>query len=123
PKLAVKLTDFGIGQVVSQEVLAGMTRMGFTETMIGPGSSSHTGTQLYMAPELLGGEPASTGSDIYSLGLVLYQLMTGSFNRPLTTDWAKKVVDPVLREDLDRCFAGDTKDRFARAAGLAENLR
>src|SRR5205814_9867814 len=30
PKLEVKLTDFGIGQVVSQEALAGMTRMGFT---------------------------------------------------------------------------------------------
>src|SRR5437762_7439467 len=77
PKLQVKLTDFGIGQVVSEEALAGMTRMGFTQTMLSPGSSSHTGTQLYMAPELMAGQPASNRSDIYSLGVVLYQLVVG----------------------------------------------
>src|SRR6266436_6986516 len=91
PHLEVKLTDFGIGQVVSQEALAGMTRMGFTQTMLSPGSSSQTGTHLYMAPELLAGKPASTRSDIYSLGVVLYQLLVGDFTRPLTTDWVKRI--------------------------------
>lgn len=52
----VRLTDFGIGQVVSDEALIGVTRLGFTQTMISPGSSAHTGTQLYMAPELLVGK-------------------------------------------------------------------
>jgi serine/threonine protein kinase/class 3 adenylate cyclase len=122
-KLDVKLTDFGIGQVVSQEALAGMTRMGFTQTMLSPSSSSHTGTQIYMAPELLAGEPASVRSDVYSLGVVLYQLLVGNFNRPLTTDWAKRISDPLLRQDLERCFAGDAADRFADAAELAGNLR
>ena len=53
----VKLTDFGIGQVVSEEALKGMTKAGFTQTMMSDSSSSHTGSQMYMAPELLAGKP------------------------------------------------------------------
>ncbi len=123
PKLEVKLTDFGIGQVVSQEALAGLTRMGFTQTMMSPGSSSQTGTHLYMAPELLAGKPASTLSDIYSLGVVMYQLLMGDFSRPLTTDWSKRIHDPLLRADLEKCFAGDPEERFTSAKELAQNLR
>jgi serine/threonine protein kinase/class 3 adenylate cyclase len=122
-KVQAKLTDFGIGQVVSQEALAGMTRMGFTQTMLSPGSSSQTGTHLYMAPELLAGKPASTRSDIYSLGVVLYQLLVGDFTHPLTTDWTRKITDPLLREDLEKCFAGDPEERFASAGELATKLR
>src|SRR5207248_322033 len=46
--VSVKLTDFGIGQVVSEECLKGITRAGFTQTILSDSSSSHTGTQLYM---------------------------------------------------------------------------
>src|SRR5438046_3192119 len=123
PKLEVKLTDFGIGQVVSQEALAGITRMGFTQTMLPPGSSSQTGTHLYMAPELFAGQPASTRSDIYSLGVVFYQLLIGDFTRPLTMDWAKRISDPLLREDLEKCFAGNPQERFMSAGELARSLR
>jgi WD40 repeat protein/class 3 adenylate cyclase len=121
--LLAKLTDFGIGQVVSAEALAGVTRAGFTQTMLGSESSSQTGTQLYMAPELLEGKPASTRSDIFSLGVVLYQLVVGDFKRSLTTDWARHVEEALLREDLQHCFAGNPEDRFAGAAQLARNLR
>jgi WD40 repeat protein/serine/threonine protein kinase/class 3 adenylate cyclase len=117
-----KLTDFGIGQVVSEEFLAGHTRAGFTQTMLSS-TSSHTGTQMYMAPELLAGKPASTRSDIYSLGVVLYQLLVGDFTRPLTTDWADHLGDPLLRDDLKHCFAGNPQDRFAGAGQLAKQLR
>ncbi len=121
--LRAKLTDFGIGQVVSQEYLAGVTKAGFTMTMLGSGSSSQTGTQLYMAPELLAGKPASTRSDIYSLGVVLYQLLVGDFTRPVTTDWAQEISDSLLADDLKRCFAGRPEERFAGAAQLAAHLR
>ena len=119
----VKLTDFGIGQVISQDALAGVTRMGFTQTLLSPGSSSQTGTQLYMAPELVAGYPATTRADIYSLGVVLYQMLVEDFSRPVTTDWWKSVPDPLLRADLELCFAGNPTDRFAGAGQLAKQLR
>jgi WD40 repeat protein/serine/threonine protein kinase/class 3 adenylate cyclase len=122
-QLSAKLTDFGIGQVVSEEYLAGVTRAGFTMTIMSDSSSSHTGTQMYMAPELLAGKPASTRSDIYSLGVVLYQLVVGDLTRPLTTDWAENITDPPLRDDLKLCFAGNPSDRFAGAGQLARHLR
>jgi class 3 adenylate cyclase len=47
------LTDFGIGQVASEEVLSGPTQAGFKRTM--EGSSSRNGAHLYLAPELFSG--------------------------------------------------------------------
>lgn len=76
-----------------------------------------------MAPELIAGESASVQSDIYALGVVLYQLLVGDLKRPVTIDWAQGVDEPLLREDLSRCFAGRPQDRFASAAQLAQNLR
>jgi eukaryotic-like serine/threonine-protein kinase len=122
-KVHAKLTDFGIGQVVSAEALAGMTRAGFTQTMMSPGSSSQTGTHLYMGPELLVGEPATTRSDIYSLGVVLYQLVAGGFKRPLTSEWVEDVADPLLREDIAGCVSGKPQQRCASASELARRLR
>jgi WD40 repeat protein/serine/threonine protein kinase/class 3 adenylate cyclase len=121
--LLVKLTDFGIGQVISPEALAGVTRAGFTQTIMPGDSPIPTGTQLYMAPELLTGQPASIRSDIYALGVVLYQLLVGDFHRPLATDWAGDIEDPLLRDDLRHCFSSHPSDRFAGAGQLAERLR
>jgi WD40 repeat protein/serine/threonine protein kinase/class 3 adenylate cyclase len=122
-QILAKLTDFGIGQVVSEESLKGITRAGFTQTILSDSSSSQTGTRLYLAPELLAGKPASTRSDIYSLGVVLYQLLVGDFAQPVTGDWAKDIEDTLLREDLQHCLAGKPQDRFAGADQVAKHLR
>src|SRR5262249_45725730 len=68
----VRLTDFGIGQVVSIKDLNN-TKLGFTQTLT-PGTTP-PGTTLYWAPELLAGKPASIRSDLFALGVVLYQLV------------------------------------------------
>lgn len=122
-EIQVKLTDFGIGQVVSDELLAGRTAAGFTQTFMGSEMSSRSGTQLYMAPEVVAGRPASTRSDIYSLGVVLYQLVTGDLGRSLAPDWRKDVADPLLADLMAPCFAGNPEERYAGAAELASKLR
>ena len=116
-----KLADFGIGKVLSEEVLAGITRSGFTDTV--GSSGGQTGTQMYMAPELIAEKPATTRSDIYSLGIVLYQILVGDFSRPLATDWEEEISDLLLRDDLRHCFARNPEKRFADAKQLADNLR
>jgi WD40 repeat protein/serine/threonine protein kinase/class 3 adenylate cyclase/tetratricopeptide (TPR) repeat protein len=118
-----RLTDFGTGHVVAIEVLAGMTRLGFTQTNLPSGSAAQIGSHIYLAPELLAGKPASPRSDIYSLGVVLYQLLVGDFKQPVTTDWARRIDDPLLREDLGKCFAGNPQERFAHSGELAAALR
>jgi serine/threonine protein kinase len=71
------LTDFGIGQIISDEILSKLSVSGFSQA--GLESASLSGTQLYMAPELFGGKPASIRSDIYALGVVLYQIVSRRF--------------------------------------------
>ena len=44
-----------------------------------PSSSDLTGTPLYVAPEVLGGRPATAQSDVYSLGVLLFHVLTGSY--------------------------------------------
>lgn len=61
----VRVADFGIAKTMDA---------GQTDTALG----EMKGTITYMAPELLEGEPASPASDIYSLGALTYQMLTGS---------------------------------------------
>jgi len=117
-----KLTDFGVGRVISSEALAGITAAGLT-TRQSTGIAVAPGTHAYLAPEVLMGQPATVQSDLYSLGVVLYQLVTAGFAQPVTTDWARNVPDTVLREDLQACFAVRPEERFASARELAESLR
>jgi tetratricopeptide (TPR) repeat protein len=76
-----------------------------------------------MAPELMRGERASAASDIYSLAVMLFQLLAGDLHRPLTADWEKIIVEPLLREDLSRALASDPSERFASAEDFARQLR
>lgn len=116
-----KLSDFGIGQVLSLEVLGDVTAHGLTQTLMG--SSSGSGTQMYLAPELMRGQPSSAQSDIFALGVVLYQAYVCDFQHPLTADWEDDIPDPQIRDDLRKCFATDPAKRFATAERLAESLR
>lgn len=118
-----RLTDFGSSRLLQPERLAelGITALGMTLTMAGSDSSS--GTPLYLAPELLAGQPATVRSDVYALGMLLYQWLAGDMRRPLAPGWERDVEDPLLREDIAEATDADPARRFASASELAERLR
>jgi serine/threonine-protein kinase len=97
------------------------------------------GTPLYMAPEVLRGELASMHSDIYSMGVLLYHLVTGSFpvkaaslkevrvkhERGETTPLRHRLPDvpqPYLCV-VERSLSPCPRERFATARQLADALR
>jgi class 3 adenylate cyclase/serine/threonine protein kinase len=118
-----RLTDFGIGQVTSSRLLAGLSGAGLPGTMVAGTGSSSAGTLMFMAPELVSGGPASVRSDVYALGVTLWQLLVGDLRRAPPMDWDRAVSDELLREDLRRCFAGDPAERWESAAELGRSLR
>lgn len=118
-----RLTDFGSSRLLQPERLAelGITALGMTLTQVGGDTSS--GTPLYLAPELLAGQPATVRSDVYALGMLLYQWLAGDLRKPLTPGWERDIDDPLLREDIAHATDADPTRRIASAAELAERLR
>ena len=118
------LTDFGSSRVLEPGRLAalGITQLGLTMTVNEPGDST-SGTPLYLAPELLTGAPPTVRSDVYALGVMLYQLLAGDFRKPLSAGWEADVEDPLLREDIALAAAGEPERRLKNATELADRLR
>lgn len=119
-----RLTDFGSGNLVDPARLAelGITRLGFTQTQA-ISADSRTGTLLYLAPEVLAGQPPTALSDVYALGVMLHQLVAADLQRIMAPGWELEIDDDVLRRDIAEAAAGDPAKRLASAADLALRLR
>lgn len=118
----LKVADFGSSQILDLDLLDGLgiTRLGFNETVGQPDAS---GTPAYLAPELLAGQLPSVRSDVYALGITLYQLVVGDFRRPLVAGWEQEIDDPLLRQDIAEAANGDPASRLDSAAVLAGRIR
>ncbi len=124
-ELTVKLTDFGIARAIEQ------TRI----TQVG----SVVGTAAYLAPEQVRGEEATPATDVYALGVVLYQFLTGRLpyegsslaelavrqqnEKPLPPSTYNDEVPETLGGAVLRALEGDPHRRYASAEELAAGLR
>ena len=122
----VVLTDFGIARALSDEG-AGARTMGVV------------GTPLYMAPEQLSGAAVDVRVDVYALGLIIFEMMTGALpfagETPIAAALARltqPAPDPratrpnlpaQLAELVLQCLAPDPAHRPASATAVAERLR
>jgi serine/threonine-protein kinase len=121
-----RLLDFGIAKLLAPGVAAG------NETM----TVLHPLTPEYASPEQVRGEPITTASDVYSLGVLLYLLLTGSrpYRRPMSTPaeieraiCEEEPVAPDLPHDLSAivlmAMRKDPRRRYASADQFSEDIR
>lgn len=120
-----QLTDFGIGALADREALDAMeiTAAGFTVNTLPTSSGGSSITRLYAPPEQLVGKPYTVQGDIYALGVMFYQIVSGDFTRVLAPGWERDVEDDLLRADIASCVDGDPARRLPSATELATRLR
>lgn len=117
-----QLIDFGIGLLSDKDKLAkhGITEAGFTES--NTESGVRQGTRMYSPPETLAGHPFTTKGDIFSLGVLLYQMVSGDTKKPLAVGWEDDIEDELLRQDIKECVAGDPTHRLSGASEIRQRL-
>lgn len=122
--LQVRLTDFGSGRMLDPDRLQelGITNQGLTRTA-DLAADSNSGTPLYLAPELHSGQTPTVQSDIYALGVLLFQLLTGRLREPMAPGWEADIDDPLLQEDLRLATDREPARRYASVALLTDRLR
>ncbi|MFQ5640805.1 MAG: protein kinase [bacterium] len=121
----VKIVDFGLAKLAGQTML---TKEGTT-----------LGTSAYMSPEQTRGEIVDHRTDIWALGVVLYQMLTGQL--PFKGDYDQAIVYSILNEDpepmtvlrpdvpeaipkiIHRALSKESDDRFATANELLDALK
>ena len=114
------LADLGAGEAAQAPRLL---ELGITMSIAAPATSAQAGSALYMAPEVIAGELPTQRSDVFALGVLLYQLVVGNLRRSLAPGWENDVDDPLLREDIALAAAANPERRQVDARTLAERLR
>jgi serine/threonine protein kinase len=119
-----KVVDFGSAALLDPDRLAklNITQSGFEMRNDGSPDTS-AGTPAWMAPELLAGAAPSISSDVFALGVMLYQIVVGDFRKPIAPGWEEDIDDPLLREDIALAAAGEPARRMDSAGELARRLR
>lgn len=117
------LMDFGAGRTLTERGGAG---------------TAMAGTPLYLAPEIFNGQPATVRSDLYSIGVLLYHLLTGSY--PVTGRTVREVreghhqnqrvplrarradIPATLAALIERALDPEVAKRYASASDMADAL-
>lgn len=110
---SVKVTDFGVSKETLEE--GAMTALTMTGTTIG--------TVDYMSPEQARGDEVDERSDIYSVGVLLYEMISGVTPRGAFESLAKYGAPRSLDRLVMRCLQRDPERRPGSAANLAQELK
>jgi len=128
-----RILDFGLAAVAGVDAHGGATELATRTSLTSPGAVM--GTVNYMSPEQVQGAPADSRSDIFSLGTMLHEMLTGS--KPFDRPTAAETMTAVLREDapeimlggksapaaigalISRCLEKSPDERFQSARDLA----
>jgi serine/threonine protein kinase/tetratricopeptide (TPR) repeat protein len=138
PQGHTKVMDFGLAKRVlpgagTAELSRTLTQASITE------QGSIAGTLAYMSPEQAKGENVDTRSDIFSLGIILYEMLSGKhpFSKPSPIETltsilrdavppahiTPKSVNPVVNPILRKALAKKPADRYQNIADFANDLR
>ncbi len=116
----IVLADLGAGGALSSPRLS---ELGLTFSIAADTASSpRAGSLLYLAPEVIAGEAPTQRSDVFALGVLLYQLVVGDLRRSLAPGWEADVDDELLREDIALAAASNPLRRDIDARTLAQRL-
>ena len=110
-----KITDFGIAK--SFDIRTDLPPVTDDTTMTGV----VLGTPGYLAPERRAGHPATVQSDLYAVGAVMVEALTGQ--RLASGPAPMEKLAPALRDVARRAMATDPRERFASANEMAQSLR
>ena len=131
----VKVLDFGIAKLAE---VPGMAMQGeaTTRLLLRTEEGTAIGTAAYMSPEQARGESVDARTDIWSLGVVLYEMLTGK--QPFAGDTSQDVIAAILRDDLPqlpseapetlkwilkKALRKDREDRYQTAREFFSDLR
>lgn len=136
----VKILDFGLAKLLDTEAAASTTGSfqnvsTLTQTQIG----IVKGTPAYMSPEQIKGDPIDARSDLFSLGVMLFEMATGEapFRRRTPTEVMHAIafsktpalhsfqpnLPPDFQRIVSRCLEKSPADRYPDARALIEDLR
>ncbi len=117
---------------------ARLTDFGLAVALAAPGKDLHAGTPAYMSPEQLAGREVTPRSDLYALGLLLYEIFTGRrFFDARTMDElldqhhqskaprlqsASRILDPLVERAIHQCLEEDEKARPTTARAVLPML-
>jgi serine/threonine-protein kinase len=134
----LRVLDFGLAKrdVGMADEMSQASTHAFTEQMTREGTI--LGSYPYMSPEQAEGRPVDARSDLFSLGVLLYEMATGG--RPFQGDTSLSLITAILRDEprdltevkpetpqalgqiVERCLAKDLNERFQSAAEVRDAL-
>jgi len=138
---SAKILDFGLAKLLPEHHagFGGETTLGDPETLLLTSPGTAVGTISYMSPEQARGEELDARSDLFSLGAVLYQMVTGKqpfpgttsavvfdnilHNAPIAPVTLNPDVPPELERILNKALEKDRDVRYQVAAELRADLK